>query len=118
MSSAIADATALESARRRPRQLAALDRAKTMFFSNVSHELRTPLTLMLGPLEDMLGKPDGPGPGDRDLVEMAHRNAVRLLRQVVLPRAGLLVWRFPTLAALLAGATMSTCSLAGRSSRS
>ena len=80
--SAIADATALESARQRAEQLAALDRAKTMFFSNVSHELRTPLTLMLGPLEDILSEPAGPGPGDRDLVEMAHRNAVRLLRQV------------------------------------
>ena len=82
VSSAIADATALESARQRAEQLAALDRAKTMFFANVSHELRTPLTLMLGPLEDILGDPAGPGPGDRDLVEMAHRNAVRLLRQV------------------------------------
>jgi signal transduction histidine kinase/CheY-like chemotaxis protein/serine phosphatase RsbU (regulator of sigma subunit) len=82
VSSAIADATALESARQRAEQLAALDRAKTMFFSNVSHELRTPLTLMLGPLEDILGNPGGPGPGDRGLVEMAHRNAVRLLRQV------------------------------------
>jgi hypothetical protein len=37
---------------------------------------------MLGPLEDILGDPAGPGPGDRDLVEMAHRNAERLLRQV------------------------------------
>ncbi len=82
MSSGIADATALESARQRAEQLAALDRAKTMFFSNVSHELRTPLTLMLGPLEDILGNPAGPGPGDRDLVEMVYRNAVRLLRQV------------------------------------
>ena len=39
---------------RRAEALAALDRAKTAFFSNVSHEFRTPLMLMLGPTEDLL----------------------------------------------------------------
>lgn len=49
---AIAAAEAFEAERIRAAQLAELDRAKTLFFSNVSHEFRTPLTLMLGPLED------------------------------------------------------------------
>jgi signal transduction histidine kinase len=44
--------------RKRAESLAALDRAKTTFFSNVSHELRTPLTLILGPLEDLLSRGD------------------------------------------------------------
>ncbi len=36
------------------RKLAALDRAKTHFFSSISHELRTPLTLILAPVQEML----------------------------------------------------------------
>ncbi|WP_371782289.1 SpoIIE family protein phosphatase [Streptosporangium subroseum] len=82
LSAAVADATALEAARERAEQLAALDHAKTTFFSNVSHELRTPLTLILGPLEDLLADPDTLRPGDRDRIDMIHRNALRLLKQV------------------------------------
>jgi signal transduction histidine kinase/CheY-like chemotaxis protein/serine phosphatase RsbU (regulator of sigma subunit) len=82
LSAAIADATALEAARGHAAELEALDRAKTMFFSNVSHELRTPLTLMLAPLEDLLASPEGLRPADRDRVEIAHRSSLRLLRQV------------------------------------
>ncbi len=65
--------------RRRAEELAELDRAKTLFFSNVSHELRTPLTLMLGPLQDTLQ--DG-GPLERQNVELVHRNGLRLLKLV------------------------------------
>jgi signal transduction histidine kinase/CheY-like chemotaxis protein/serine phosphatase RsbU (regulator of sigma subunit) len=82
LSAAFADATALEAARDRAEQLAALDRAKTAFFSNVSHELRTPLTLMMAPLEDLLSDRDGLRPADRERAEMAYRNALRLLRHV------------------------------------
>jgi PAS domain S-box-containing protein len=60
--------------------LAAADRAKTLFFSNVSHEFRTPLTLMLGPLSDALAEPMHDG--QRDRLQIAERNAHRLLRLV------------------------------------
>ena len=51
------------------------------FFSNVSHEFRTPLTLMLGPLEEALQ--DGSlAPDQHERMELAHRNALRLLKLV------------------------------------
>ena len=76
-------AEAFEVERSRAEALAQIDRAKTAFFSNVSHEFRTPLTLMLGPLEDVLGRPEAdPLSKHRDLVLVAHRNGVRLLKLV------------------------------------
>ena len=81
--SAIANAEAYQEERRRAEALAEIDRAKTAFFSNVSHEFRTPLTLMLSPLEELLSKPVDPATsGDRELVDVAHRNGVRLLKLV------------------------------------
>jgi PAS domain S-box-containing protein len=83
ISSGLANAQAYEEAQRRAEALAELDRAKTAFFSNVSHEFRTPLTLMLGPLEDVLSRPEANPLGEhRELVQVAHRNGVRLLKLV------------------------------------
>jgi PAS domain S-box-containing protein len=77
---ALARVDAAEGERKRADMLAAIDRAKTVFFSNVSHEFRTPLTLMLGPLEEALQ--DGLAPPQRARLEIANRNALRLLRLV------------------------------------
>jgi PAS domain S-box-containing protein len=89
---AIGYAQAYEEERRRAEALAEIDRAKTTFFSNISHEFRTPLTLMLGPLEELLARPqpgvsaDAHKPGadvdDRALIEITHRNGLRLLKLV------------------------------------
>jgi signal transduction histidine kinase len=77
---AIRNARALEQERNRAEALAAIDRAKTAFFSNVSHEFRTPLTLMLGPTEDALAMAD-PALRGADL-ETVYRNELRLLKLV------------------------------------
>jgi len=79
---AIAQADTLEAERRRAQELARLDQAKTLFFSNVSHEFRTPLTLMLGPLEEWLARAEATPGESRTLVELAHRNGQRLLKLV------------------------------------
>ena len=83
MRTGLANARAYEQERQRAEALAELDRAKTAFFSNVSHEFRTPLTLLVGPLEDGLADADTPlPPVHRERQEVAHRNALRLLRLV------------------------------------
>ena len=83
LGTALANARAYEQERQRAEALAALDRAKTTFFSNVSHEFRTPLTLLVGPLEDGLADTGTPlAPVHRERQEVAHRNALRLLRLV------------------------------------
>ncbi|WP_437330217.1 ATP-binding protein [Sorangium sp. So ce381] len=64
-------------------QLSRLDELKTRFFSNVSHEFRTPLTLMLCPIDELLtGAPGSLTGRQRELVELARRNARRLLKLV------------------------------------
>ena len=78
---ALARIKTAEEERRRLEMLAALDRAKTAFFSNVSHELRTPLTLMLGPLQEVLDA-QNLLPAQRDSLQTAQRNAQRLLKLV------------------------------------
>jgi PAS domain S-box-containing protein len=83
LATAIQSARGAEEDRRRTEALAEIDRAKTAFFSNVSHELRTPLTLMLGPIEEILNKPEGEVIREnRHLAEVAHRNGLRLLKLV------------------------------------
>ena len=67
---------------KRAEALAEIDRAKTAFFSNVSHELRTPLTLMLSPVEELLSATDGTKPRERELLDLAHRNGLRLQKLV------------------------------------
>jgi PAS domain S-box-containing protein len=82
LATALTNARAYEAERQRAEALAALDRAKTTFFSNVSHEFRTPLTLLVGPLEDGLADSAQLPPAHRQRFETAHRNALRLLRLV------------------------------------
>jgi signal transduction histidine kinase/serine phosphatase RsbU (regulator of sigma subunit)/anti-sigma regulatory factor (Ser/Thr protein kinase) len=82
LSAALSSAVGLAAAETRAAELAALDRAKTEFFSDVSHEFRTPLTLMLGPLADALQDADPDPAAQRERIEIAQRGALRLLRLV------------------------------------
>ena len=78
IAAALANAAAYQEEQARHAALAALDRAKTAFFTNISHEFRTPLTLMLGPIEEAL-KTESLNGEELDLV---YRNGRRLLRLV------------------------------------
>jgi len=123
LGAALATVRAREDERRRAEALAAIDRAKTLFFSNVSHEFRTPLTLMLGPLEDAL-EAGGLPVAQRERLDVAHRNALRLLKLVnalldfARIEAGRMQARFEpvelsTLTANLASNFRSACERAG-----
>ena len=71
-------AVAYQAEQRRAEDLAELDRAKTIFFSNVSHEFRTPLTLIMGPVQEMRARAaDGDGDFREDL-DVVYRNGLRL----------------------------------------
>lgn len=65
----------------RAEELAALDRAKTTFFTSISHELRTPLTLILGPVKDLTTDPSLTR-SQALSISLVYRNARRLLRLV------------------------------------
>ncbi|BAU62707.1 multi-sensor hybrid histidine kinase [Stanieria sp. NIES-3757] len=83
VATAIADADTYAAERKRAEELAELDRAKTIFFSNISHEFRTPLTLMLGPLEDLLAENNSSlSQAHQEQLKIVHRNALRLLKLV------------------------------------
>ena len=74
---------ALKEETKRAEALSEIDKAKTVFFSNISHEFRTPLTLMLSPLEELLNqKNNNFSESEKDNIETAHRNALRLLKLV------------------------------------
>jgi PAS domain S-box-containing protein len=75
--------TDIDDQKRVEESLAALDRAKTTFFSNVSHEFRTPLTLMLGPLEEIQKEArEQLSPERHELLVTVRRNGLRLLKLV------------------------------------
>ncbi len=80
VSSVVTAVIAYSAERERARKLAEIDHAKTAFFTNVSHEFRTPLTLMLEPLSELATV--GLTPAQQKLVDLAGRNAHRLLRLV------------------------------------
>ncbi|KAB7730491.1 response regulator [Rudanella paleaurantiibacter] len=82
ISTAFSNVYAYQEEQKRAEALAAIDRAKTAFFSNVSHEFRTPLTLMLGPLEELLQRADVQVSDVKEPIETTHRNALRLLKLV------------------------------------
>lgn len=77
LATAFANVREKQRAHERARELAALDAAKSAFFSNVSHELRTPLTLLMGPLTEVLTS-GRPSEADRPLLELARRGGSRL----------------------------------------
>ena len=67
---------------RQREELAKLDELKTQFFANISHEFRTPLTLMMGPLEDAIAQSAEMSAANRERIQLAHRNSLRLLKLV------------------------------------
>jgi signal transduction histidine kinase len=82
VTSSILKARTYEEEKKRAEQLAELDRAKTLFFTNISHEFRTPLTLMLGPLEALLQQPESLTSAQRNSLELIYRNGNRLFKLV------------------------------------
>ena len=70
--------SAIEIERIEKEKVLELDHMKSRFFANISHEFRTPLTLLLGPINDLLIKPDRIMEDDRKLLRIMKRNAMRL----------------------------------------
>lgn len=58
-----------------------LTHSRLAFFTNVSHELRTPLTLIIDPIEQLFSD-TSLGHHTRELITIAHRNALALRRIV------------------------------------
>jgi PAS domain S-box-containing protein len=82
MAAAVGSARSYQAQQQRAEALAELDRAKTAFFSNVSHEFRTPLTLILGPVDELLGRATGVDEQACQELELIRRNGLRLAKLV------------------------------------
>ncbi|MEV7552184.1 SpoIIE family protein phosphatase [Amycolatopsis sp. NPDC089917] len=78
----ITSARSYQAQQRRAEELAELDRAKTVFFSNISHEFRTPLTLIMGPVKGLLSSASSLDDAVRADLEVVHRNGSRLSKLV------------------------------------
>ncbi|MET7451924.1 SpoIIE family protein phosphatase [Streptomyces sp. NPDC005574] len=78
VASGIASARSYQHQQRRAEELAELDRAKTLFFSNISHEFRTPLTLISGPVQELRARFTDADDQVREELEVIHHNALRL----------------------------------------
>ncbi|GAA1512978.1 SpoIIE family protein phosphatase [Sphaerisporangium rubeum] len=74
----IASARSYQAQQRRAEELAELDRAKTVFFSNISHEFRTPLSLIMGPVQELRAALADAPPQVREDLDVVHRNGLRL----------------------------------------
>ena len=59
-----------------------LDQMRSRFFINISHEFRTPLSLILGPVEDLLGKRSEEVLVHSSQLKVIRRNAKRLKRLI------------------------------------
>lgn len=55
---------------------------RSRFFANISHEFRTPLSLILGPVEDLLGKQSEEVLVQSTQLKVIKRNATRLKRLI------------------------------------
>lgn len=77
---AIANASTYQEEHQRAEELAKLNRAKTVFFSNLSHEFRIPLTLILDPLKEAIAEIKEPQQQQR--FKLMYRNALRLQKMV------------------------------------
>ena len=75
-------------------ELQQLDQARSRFFANVSHELRTPLTLMIAPLDRLRDQQQVQEQG-RQWLDLAQRNARRLLELVNQRRGAVEAFRLP-----------------------
>jgi PAS domain S-box-containing protein len=83
LSQNITTTKALENEKKQNAILREMNRLKTDFFSSASHEFRTPLSLLLAPLQDVLSDEKGkPSPRHVGKLQMAYRNALRLLKLV------------------------------------
>ena len=78
VASGVLSARNYQAQQQRAEELAALDRAKTTFFSNISHEFRTPLTLINGPVQELRTLLADAPPVVREELDVVHRNGLRL----------------------------------------